>query len=426
MKYKSVEAFEADVRLMFKNCIKFNEPNKDYYFSDLAVKMWNSWLDNREHILLDTEAKISTTSTIKKSADKNTSKLSSRAKRGRDSDDVPLPGKSNKKSKKSRSNAILMDDDDEEFDEVNDNDDDDDDYGFEGKGAGRKTTGSRIGASNHDLFDEESSDEDAIHSKKRKHEKTKKGTHTTDNTDHKKVPSKKPTKKKTGHSSLGNKSSPMLPMVPLRRLSSTEILRKKPVAESGNKQPSSSAVTPSASSSPQPTNKVAACEAMSGADKVQFKDMLRWSVALLRDSELQSMFKQHLCELLLSLERDSTGQQNYLSQKSLGGVLPVDNKNVEVCLWLCETGVDENDGIYELRADPYLLREALPYIMLFRLSDKDHPSTSEECKNILTEHLDFKCVRFAADKALDLMVDVMMLLLSFKNMDGSRKTGLVY
>jgi hypothetical protein len=159
--------------------------------------------------------------------------------------------------------------------------------------------------------------------------------------------------------------------------------------------------------------------------------MLRWSVALLRDAQLQVMFKQHLCDLLLSLERNPPVQNMHLL-KSLGGGLPFEHVTVESCLWLCQAGVDESDGIYELKADPYLLREAMPCLMHYHLSRSSAanttppPSCIADCEDFLKTTLDLQLVSFGADKALHLLADVLFLLVSNANLDGVKKASLNY
>jgi hypothetical protein len=94
-------------------------------------------------------------------------------------------------------------------------------------------------------------------------------------------------------------------------------------------------------------------------------------------------------------------------------------------VWLCQAGVDQGDGIYELRADPYLLREAMPYLMHYHLTRNatDKPPTMLECKDILKANLDLKLVSFGAEKSLGLLADIMLLLVG-SNVDGVKKSSL--
>ena len=475
-----MEAFESDVRLMFKNCIKFNEPNKDYFFSDLAVKLWQSWLVNRKHILLDSEAAPSTTSTVKKSKDSSSSSASSSQstsgqKRSRDtssSKDTDTDGVSQKKSRNRRADRdamALMEDEEEEFemdvDQDNEDEEDDVDYGFlddeETEHVVRKTKKARgvtkLGTSNMDLFDEESSEEEEnySHSKKKKMKKSSSSHVGKSKTDTKASSKKQASSGSSGNSSSGKRppnrshssaksTLPMMPLVPLHRLSSAKILKANagptPAAAPLTVTATGTvAIQPGATLAPPPSTVATAvapvapvAQALSGAEKLQFsRNMLRWSVALLRDSQLQVMFKQHLCDVLLSLERNPPGQNSH-ALKSLGGVLPFEDAKVEHCLWLCQAGVDASDGIYELKADAYLLREVMPFLMHFHLTLNTSanatplPTSLVECEDILKTKLNLSLVSFGADKALGFVADVMLLLVSSKTLDKNKKSSLTY
>lgn len=485
-----MEAFESDVRLMFKNCIKFNEPNKDYFFSDLAVKLWQSWLANRKHILLDTEAGPSTTSTVKRAM--SGQKRSREASLSKDDSSGGSGGNGSKKNDARAAMALMEDEEDEEFEmDVAHENDDDEDYGFldddEDDSGTRKSHKFRraskkegnIGTSNMELFDEESSDDeedkDHHHSKKKKteHAKPRKpsssaGAGVGAGRDRKPATSTSSSKKassSTGSSSSkrppnrqnGKPSLPMMPLIPLHRMSSTKIL-KAPLAggtggiassisgamaaprtattTAGTKGGTETTTTPlnskNVASTAVATVVAVGGQGLTGSEKLQFsRNMLRWAVALLRDSQLQVMFKQHLCDLLLSLERTPVLGQGVHALKSLGGSLPYVDTMVGQCLWLCQAGVDVSDGIYELKADAYLLREAMPFLMHYHLTlntatNDSLPTSSGECEVILKDKLDLALVSFGEDKAAPLLADIMFLLVSSKNLDGSKKSSLNY
>lgn len=420
VKYKSVDKFEADVRLMFDNCIKFNEPSLSYEFSDQAINLWNTWLENRKQVLFDAKA-MSTASTVKKSTTQEA------RKRNRTEAESNAEGSSSEKKstniKRRKREIAIMDDDDEEeeftIDDVGDKDlidGSDDEYLT-------ATTTSRKRVTNYaeeEIIESEADDSDSDSEQKKMKNRT-----TMNKKSVKGESLSRPPKSNKANAQKRKSTSTASTMAPMVSLSSMK-LKSVPSVGLAQKVTTSQRVVPSSQvgvhAAPPPPAVIPGGVVLSREEKIIIsRNMLRWSVALFRDAQLHAMFKQHLCDLLLSLEQSPSLSGSGVMQ-SLGGTLPIDDKEVEKCLWMCQAGVDYGDSLFDLKADRYLLREALPFLMHHHLTrDVDVISTRAECAKLLQENLDLQQVTFGADKACKLLIDLMLLLLSSKIPDTSKR-----